>query len=355
MASETNNDHHDGLFLPKGATYLLGPKTYEQVLQENNFFQTNMATIPVNLEYPAWFAVINPNSTSDTNPISLYDHLLCQPWFLRVESVARNKCLIVINKSNLPEARDWIDANLEPMVRKSIPPGTDPPSSHLPRRLDKPIYTATSQSYTDILKKQFSLTLNPTLNAAANSRPPRKRQAMIIDYDSDQLAEALSSTAAISNAVSHHCNSTPQPVTIHNADCTMELLSLKNEILSLKTVIATAMDQIKEAIVSFQTTKQTPESHDMDTDGDHLMDLHTPTHNPIDLPALIQDLKKDIANIVHETRTMFDQPLTSLMNVDHLSSITWVQPQTSVDLLCCFRLRVITLKKQVFFSIRWLS
>ena len=89
MASATNNDHHDGVFLPKGAAYLLGPLTYAQILRDNNFFMTTVATIPVNLEYEAWFAVIDPHQTSDSDPVSLHDHLLRQPWFLRVESVAK--------------------------------------------------------------------------------------------------------------------------------------------------------------------------------------------------------------------------------------------------------------------------
>jgi len=322
MASETTNDQRDGIFLPKGAAYLLGPKTYEQVLQENNFFQSTVATIPVNLAYDAWFAVIDPDNTSDTDTISIYDNLIRQPWFLRVESVARKKCLIVVTKSNLPEARAWIDSNLEPMVRKSIPQGIDPPPSYLPRRLDKPIYTATSQSYADILKKQFSRTSNVTPTTTANSQPPRKRHASIIDYDSDHSAAFPTLPAAVSNSVNNRCASTSQPATIINADFATELTSLKNEILSLKNIIATAVEQLKAAIVSFQPTKRTTESNDMDTDVDHSKDLHTPPENPIDLPALIQDLKKDIANIVHETRTIFNQPLTSLLNDDNLSSIT---------------------------------
>jgi len=172
FAAETNNDHRDGMFLPKGAANLLGPTTYERVLKEHNFFLTQVATIPVNLEYNAWFAVIDPTAALDDAPISLHDHLLRQPWFLRIESAACNKCLVVTTKPNLQTARDWIDANLEPMVRKSIPPGIDPPSELLPRRLDKPVYTASSQTYADILKRQFSLA--PTLTAmdTANTRPP---------------------------------------------------------------------------------------------------------------------------------------------------------------------------------------
>jgi len=79
-----------------------------------------------------------------------------------------------MTKTNLPEAREWIDNNLEPMIRHSIPLGIDPPSSLLPRRLDKPVYSATSQSYADILKKQFSLTPTATTETTNHNRPPRK-------------------------------------------------------------------------------------------------------------------------------------------------------------------------------------
>jgi len=111
---------------------LLGPTTYAQVLTANNLFLNQVATIPVNLEHNVWFAIIDPTDTSEHNPISLHDQLLRQLWFLHLESVTRHKCILVTNKSNLPVARAWIDANLETMVRKSIPPGIDPPSSLLP-------------------------------------------------------------------------------------------------------------------------------------------------------------------------------------------------------------------------------
>jgi len=72
FAAETSSDHHDGVFLPKGAANLLGPTTYTHVLKEHNFFLTQVATIPVNLEYNTWFAMIEPTSASDDRPISLY-------------------------------------------------------------------------------------------------------------------------------------------------------------------------------------------------------------------------------------------------------------------------------------------
>jgi len=128
----TRHNQRDGIFVPKGAVHLLGPQTYKQVLKDHNFFLTTVATIPINLEYHAWFAIINPNNTSETEPTSLYEHLLQKPWFLQIEEVARRKCLIVMTRPNLPEARAWMDTNLEPMIRKSIPEGIDPPASQLP-------------------------------------------------------------------------------------------------------------------------------------------------------------------------------------------------------------------------------
>jgi len=87
FASKVSNDTRDGVFLPNGAVHLIGPATYMQVLQENNFFLNNVVTIPVNLEYVAWFAIINPNNHSDDTPVSLHDHLLQKTWFLHLESV----------------------------------------------------------------------------------------------------------------------------------------------------------------------------------------------------------------------------------------------------------------------------
>jgi len=79
-----------------------------------------------------------------------------KPWFLQIESVAKNKCLVLTTKNNLPEAHEWLNANLEPMMQKSIPQGINPPASLLPRHLDKPMHSETSQTYADILKRQFS-------------------------------------------------------------------------------------------------------------------------------------------------------------------------------------------------------
>jgi len=315
LAAEKSNDHHDGTFLPKGAVHLLGMQTYEQVLKENNFFLTQVATIPVNLEYEAWFALIDPHTTSDSDPLSLHEHLLRKPWFLRIESVSRQKCNIVTTQPNLPEARAWIDAYLEPLIQQSIPLGIDPPSSSLPRRLDKLVYSSASQSYADVLKQQFSLTSNQATTATDNNRPPRKRPATIIDYDSDQSVELPPSTPMITQTISNSCTTTQTMTSTATApnDYTAELLALKQEIAQLKSTILTAVEQITTAIASFHATKSPPVSQ-MDTDMETTTatTLNIPTNHPptqLDLPAIISELKNEIATINNETRTMFQQYL----------------------------------------------
>jgi len=304
----TSTNPRDGVFVPKGAVHLLGPSTYEQVLKDHNFFLTTVATVPINLEYRAWFAIIDPNLASETEPNSLYDHLIRKPWFLRIEEVERRKCLLVTTKHNLPEARAWLDANLESMIRKSIPEGIDPPASSLPRRLDKPVYSASSQSYADVLKKQFLIATNSTTSTAEHTRPPpRKRHAAsIIDYDSDQSTNASSSATTVTTSASSTGNSKPIPVT--NQNSTAEILAIKTEITALKALITDALEQFKTAIASLATTNNS-QSTNMETDHPESKPHHNHNQNPIDLAAIIQDLKYEIATIITETRAMFEQQL----------------------------------------------
>jgi len=235
------------------------------VLLQHGFQIKTMATIPVNLEYDAWFAVINANQTSEMEPISLHDHLLHQPWFLHLELVTHNKTLIITTKPNLLATCAWIDMNLETMICKSILLDIEPPPSHLlPCWLDKPVYMVMSRTYANILKQQFSLDPNVTTQDTANNCPPCKWQATWLDYDLDQLAELM--------AAANHTPSNPQPShtttqwldssqkassptampTTVNYDA--ELLSLKTEINSLWTIITIAVEQIKMSLRLFRST-----------------------------------------------------------------------------------------------------
>ena len=329
MASETNNDNRDGVFIPKGAAYLLGPKMYEQVLQDNNFFLTTVATILVNLEYEAWFAIIDPHNNG-SDPISLHEHLLRKPWFLRIESVGKNKCLVVTTRPNLPEARSWIDENLEMLIRKSIPSDIDPPASLLLRRLDKPVYSASSQTYADILKKQFLLVSTPQTTTTENNKPSRKRHASILDYDSDKTQDYPplgTSTTTTSNTNNPQPNTTPTPTS--PTDYATDIMSIKTELSQLKQIIAQAVEQITTAIAAIRATPSTSTPMAMETDNATTMSTHNPTEQPTlstpqpDLQATINELKHEIATITQETRAMFQKllPPTQMTNT-HYSSAT---------------------------------
>jgi len=294
--------------------HLLGPSTFEQVLKSNNFFLTTVVTVPVNLEYEAWFAVIDANQTSDTEPISLHDHLLRQPWFFRLEAATRNKTLVVTTKPNLLDARTWIDANLENMIHKSIPPEVEPPPSHLlPHRLDKPVITTTSRTYADILKQQFSLEPTATTTDTAHNRPPCKRQATVLNYDSDQsdettaVANNSSSTPNTSCDHSGKNSNSQQNVTTstHVVDYAQELATLKSELQSLRLLITTAVEQLKSEIASTHATQPT---NNMETETDQ-----SPTITPA-ISDLIADLKQDIATIALEMRAKFNQQTIFTMN-----------------------------------------
>jgi len=297
MAAEGSNDHRNGVFIPKGAVNLLGPTTFEQALKNNNFFLTTVATVPVNLTFEAWFSLIDPNQTSDEEPISLHDHLLMQSWFIRLEPVTRNKTIIVTTKSNLTAARAWVDANLESMIRKSIPSDVEPPPSNaLPRRLDKPTYTMTSRTYADILKQQFSIEPTTATTTPDNTRPPRKRQATVIDYDSEPESQPTtvtiaSSTSTTTSSASYNTSAPPSTSLITNY--ANDLQSLKNEIQALRTMLTQTVEQIKADIASIRTIAALPT--ESSTVRNMETDVEPTTVTPPDLSDLIAGLKQDIA------------------------------------------------------------
>jgi len=88
----------------------------------------------------------------------------------------------------------------------------------------------------------------------------------------------------------------------------MELLALKQEISQMKTIILMAVEEIKKAIASFHPPPCQPPSYNMQTETDHLnansadssMAHHDHHQLPLDLLALVQDLKFKIATIETE-------------------------------------------------------
>jgi len=322
LASETSNDPRDGVFLPKEAAHMLGATTYEQVLKDNNFFLNNLATIPINLEHAAWFAVIEPNQQSETKPVSLHEHLLCQSWFLHLESAGYNKCLLITNQSNLPEAFTWINENLQWLICKSILPGIDLPESSLLCRLNKLMNTATCQTYTDIFKKQFSLvsTNTDTSMANATTQPLRKWQATILSYDSDNSAEYP--PLAVNHAANPSNNNIT--ITVMQKDNNSALMSIKNKLNQLKEVITMAITQIKDAIAALLDAKCTTMPHYTTTNANQIMD-HAPediTLTQLNLQSFITDLKHELAMVFMETCTVLQQQSPETLTFNHPPSKT---------------------------------
>jgi len=103
-------------------------------------------------------------------------------------------------------------------------------------------------------------------------------------------------------------------------DYAMELLSLKNKISSLKTLLTTAITQFKQAMEFLTATTHTPLSNAMDMDnkvdnkGNQLKEPNQIHQIPCDLTALLANFKCDIATMVNETRTLVNRQSTSTMN-----------------------------------------
>jgi len=146
------------------------------------------------------------------------------------------------------------------------------------------------------LKKQFSLASNtPSANDTDITRPPRKRQATKLDYDSDTPEECpQSTTVSITNSVTttQQTRLQTQPPT----DYAAELLAIKKELSELRNFITSAVAELKKAIVSLPTQchpspseTETPNLSNMETE------VEPPTANTPALSDLIADLRHDIA------------------------------------------------------------
>ena len=141
----------------------------------------------------------------------------------------------------------------------------------------------------------------------AHNHPPRKRQATVLNYDSDQSEEK---TADAPNASGSPNTTVANPGNNQNGqnataprnavDYAKELAMLKSELQSLRTLITTAVEQLKADIASTHA----PTTNAMEMDADHSTTI-TP-----EISHLIADLKHDIATIAIEMRAKFNQQAT---------------------------------------------
>ncbi len=178
--------------------------------------------------------------------------------------------------------------------------------------------------YADILKQQFSLTPNVPKTTNDHNQPPRKRQAVKLDYDLDQSTEftATSTAPTTSHSTVTTTNNTTTPATQISAFAT-DMTSIKNELAQLKDVIAMAVEQIKDAIATLCDAKCTTSPHattlaadqmDSDTNAKHLTSS--------DLQSFIFDLKHELATFFIETHAMTKQQSLPQPTTKHLQTKT---------------------------------
>jgi len=140
--------------------------------------------------------------------------------------------------------------------------------------------------------------------------------ATVLNYDSDQLEEmmaAATNTPSISQSScanprhnsTSHSNSTPLSTSV--VDYATELAALKSDLQSLRTLITTAVEQLKLEITSMHAT---PDTSAMETEANH-----STTTTP-EISDLIADLKHDIATIAIKMRAKFQQQATLQTNTN---------------------------------------
>ena len=152
-------------------------------------------------------------------------------------------------------------------------------------------------------------------NPTTTNRPPRKRQAAIIDYDSDGSTNVPAAVVTSSTTSSNTPTSTP--VNSKSPEYAAELKSLKTEIAELRTLITSAVDQFKSAIASIpmqpttspndQETENNPSLTPSNPSSTKAMEIEAAQSPEPEISALIHELKHNIATIAIKMREKFKE------------------------------------------------
>jgi len=175
-------------FVPVGMATTIGPEPYKQLICSNNAYLSLIATIPVEgitdetLELD--ITVHYPNKPAANKTIK--EILLDNDWCINIEPTEmEGKIFILTTKSDLDAARQWLNANLEPIFTKHLPknprfiPNSD---NQAPRCTDQPIMSATLGRYVDALTHSIPAA-KPNANAITTnkySRPPPNRAPKLV-------------------------------------------------------------------------------------------------------------------------------------------------------------------------------
>ncbi len=159
--------------------------------------------------------------------------------------------------------------------------------------------------YADILKKQFFLDPKIIATDTNNNQPPRKRHASFLDYKAKQSTEYPQLVSKAPNNPSTNVSATTTPAPTTTVDYAAKLQLIKKELASLRTLINSAVEQMKSAVDSIKTNEPVP-AREMEINDNHSTNDHSKETTP-EIFELITELKTEIATMATEMRAKFQE------------------------------------------------
>jgi len=157
---------------------------------------------------------------------------------------------------------------------------------------------------------------------ANHNRPPCKRHASFLDYEAEQSTEYPPLVPKAPNNPSANVSATTTNVTTTTVDYAAELQLIKMELASLRTLITSAIEQMKRAVDSITTMAPVPTSNPpspttnaMDIDDEHNSLVHRPTPKPDTInktpetSTTIAELQNEIEQLTKKTQAFTQQKL----------------------------------------------
>jgi len=189
LASPASYEKQIGVFVPTGAVHMLGTDNYVRLICENNTFLDDVTTIPMgDFQHEALEIPFSTDSSTDIDQMTLTDLIEDQPWCLNIEKTnLPNKVMITTTKTQLQQARTWLDTTLPRLYEEHIADKTDVTmlARLIPRRLDKPTLTAAATTYAKTLIKRTVSTTPNTGNQKQFATPPKMNKPRLVGMTFD--------------------------------------------------------------------------------------------------------------------------------------------------------------------------
>jgi len=179
LGSPAHYEKQLGVFVPTGAVHLLGTANYVNMICDNNQFIHSVVTIPVgDFQHDTLDIPFSIDTSTDIDQTTLLELIAEQTWCLSVEkTMIANKVILTTTKSQLEQAREWVDNTLVDIYNQHIDDKLDVTTiRHLtPRRLDKPLLTTASTTYAAMLKQRTTVKTTTDDSKQPYKKKPRTK------------------------------------------------------------------------------------------------------------------------------------------------------------------------------------